>query len=276
MTRILLHPGFHKCATSSAQDFLHENRERIWPTTAIARPDRLRDLSMIVFRYEDSRDPELLETLTEAMRGLLRDIHLTPKRNLILSCENLLGRMPQCAEGAPYPVAVPVLRALTSAFDVIDGPHDLTVYLSTRDQDDWLRSVWGHLARKRRGVRITDDLPAFRARFSGVSLTDQVAQIREELPALDIRAEDIDALADAPFGVGQPFLDMMRLPPEKRAACTPPKHSHRGPELALATKLIELNRSDLGPDALHAAKDRLIETHAEAHATPVENEDEQA
>jgi hypothetical protein len=275
MTRILLHLGFHKCATSSAQAFLHENRERIWPTCALALPYRLRPIANKVFWYRFERDEAALADLQASMRAFIRDLNLTPNRNLILSSENLLGQMPLGTLDEPYPIAVPVVRALTSAFEAIAWPCELTVYFSTRAHDDWVRSVWGHQARKRRNVRITDDLETFRARLSKVSLHDQLARIRAALPDLHIVSEDIDALAGAPFGVAQPFVDFLRLPPAKLAEFTPPPRANQGPGLALAEQLIELNRSDLDPDALHAAKDALIGAHFGSAQELDDDEEEQ-
>ncbi len=275
MTRILLHLGFHKCATSSAQAFLHENRQRIWPTTALALPYRLRGIAKKVFWYRFERDDAALADLHASMRTFISELNLTPRRNLILSSENLLGQMPLGTLDEPYPIAVPVVRALTSAFEMLDWPYELTVYFSTRNHEDWVRSVWGHQARKRRNVRITDDLDTFQARLSKVTLQEQFARIQTALPNLTITSADIDALADKPFGVAQPFVDFLALPQAKIAEFTPAPRANQGPGLALAEQMIELNRSDLGPDALHAAKDALIASHFGPGAGPDDDEEEQ-
>ncbi|TRW97571.1 hypothetical protein FNJ84_08690 [Paracoccus sp. M683] len=262
MTRIFVHAGFHKTGTKTVQHFLHQNGPVIWPRSAIVLPSRLRQVTRIGFWYQDLPEPGLLDQWQEAMETFLRSLDLAPAkpgkagRDLIISAENLLGRMPNQVGPDPYPVAVDLLDRLIRALGVLPQPAETTVYLSQRQPQDWLRSVHSHLALKSR-IRLREDLDQFTARLGQLSLADQARHIAAALPVRVI-THDIATLAEAPFGIAQPFVDFLNLPAAALARLTPVGHVYRSAAPELVAALIALNNSALDGDALVAAKQALI------------------
>ncbi len=257
--RVFLHAGCHKTATTSAQGFLFHNRQRIWPHAALILPKRAQPVTRAVHGYLDDPTPVGLSAITGAMADLLAEMDLTPKRRLLVSAENLLGRMPMGLSPDPYPRAAPILRALLAGFERLGWPVEITIYLSTRPQAAWVESVWAHQLRKDHLFALTDDLPEFAARLSRVPLTEQIAQIAAALPDLTLQTHDLSDLAKAPFGPGQPFLDFLNLPAEKRAAFVAVPPGQIAPPRAISAELLALNRSGLDRRALAAAKRMLLE-----------------
>ena len=152
-------------------------------------------------------------------------------------------------------MATDLLERLIRALRVLPPPNEVTLYLSLRPQAQWLRSLHSHLALK--DVRLRDDLAQFSARFPG-TITDEVPRIAAALPGLRILTRDIATLAQAPFGIAQPFVDFLDLPPDDLARLVPPGHVYRSADPALVDQLIDLNRSRLDAEALRAAKQQLI------------------
>lgn len=258
MMRVFLHAGCHKTATTTAQGFLFHNRERIWPHAALILPQRAQPVTRAVHHYLDEPTSTGLVQITQTMAAVLAEMTLTPRRTILISAENLLGRMPMGLTPEPYPDAAPILRALVSAFQGLGWPVEVTLYLSTRPQADWAESVWAHQLRKDHLFPLTDDLPEFAARLSRVPLAEQVARIAAALPDMTLISHDLSDLTRAPFGPGQPFLDFLDLPAEKCAAFVPVPPGQIAPPRATSAALLALNRSELERKALAAAKRALL------------------
>lgn len=237
--RVLLHPGFHKTATTTAQGFLQENSALIWPHAALVLPARIRPVSAAVFAGGD---------VAGAMRDFLAGLALSPRRTVIISAENLLGPMPRGTAALPYPAAVPALRAILGAFGELGWPVETTLYLSTRDTAGWTESLWAHHARKDRAEPFTDGLETFRARIP--PLAAEVARIRDAFPGLPLLTRDTREFAALPFGPGQPFVDFLGIDAPFRAIAP------RNPSLPrdVTEAFLDLNRTREGAALLRAKR----------------------
>ncbi|PYF11040.1 hypothetical protein C8J30_103135 [Rhodobacter viridis] len=269
--QVFLHLGFHKTGTSSAQMFLHENRELIWPRAALVLPGRIREVAHAVFAHHYDRDATSLAAITAAMRAFLGTMTLGPNRRILISSENLLGPMPRGVTPAPYPDAAAILRALIAGFAHFDWPVQVTLYLSTRAQGPWVDSLWAHQVRKDQPIPFTEDLESFRARMNRVSQGEQLDILRRNLAGVKLVTQDLSGFDGLPFGAGQPFLDFLALTPEQRAAFQPVFRRNVSPPRAVTEALLALNRQGLGEAELAAAKRALL---AEAGAETMSEEDE--
>ncbi|MFV0410187.1 MAG: hypothetical protein ACK5LJ_10980 [Paracoccus sp. (in: a-proteobacteria)] len=263
MTRVFVHAGFHKTGTKTVQQFLHENGPVIWPRSALVLPARLREVTTkIGFWYQDLPEPDLLDLWQSTMEAFLQSLDLAPGtngrpgRDLIVSAENMIGRMPNGSGPRPYPVAVELLDRLLRALRVLPPPNEITIYLSLRPHQQWVRSIHSHLALK--NIRLRDDLEQFAAQMSQTSITDEAQRIIDALPAARVITHDIGRLNDEPFGIAQPFVDFLGLPAANLARLTLPRHVYRSADPALVARLIELNRSKLDSASLAHAKKDLI------------------
>ncbi|WP_295048877.1 hypothetical protein [uncultured Paracoccus sp.] len=262
MTRVFLHAGFHKTGTKSLQHFLRQNGAIIRPSADFVLPEDLRDITRLGFWYQDLPDPQLLAQMQTALQRVFARCELTQpgqnRRKLIISAENLLGRLPDGETDRLYPAATDLLRTAVQSLSVLPPPVDIVVYLSLRRQDDWVRSLHGHLAMKQRRIRLTDDLAQFSARLDREPLRDVAARIVVAFSPRQTVMRDITELASAPFGIAQPIVDFLDLPPDQRARLQPLQHLHRSADPRLVGDLIALNRSPFDADALAAAKNARI------------------
>lgn len=256
MTRVLLHAGFHKTGTTSAQDFLDRNRALIRPYAAILLHPPLTSVAHWVRDYALLPDRRRLQVITEEFAEALAREPLDG-RDLIISHEELCGPMPLGDAAQAYPHAVPLLGALIAAFWGA-GLTDLHLHFSLRDQAEWVNSVYSHQVRKQSKVRLTEDRDRFTARLMACRLEDQVAAIRAALPDIPITASDL-AQAEGVFGPAQPFVAFLRLPPVVTARLSPPHRLMVAPDRELLARMLELNRSDLPDEALAAAKKALLQ-----------------
>lgn len=256
--QVLLHLGFHKTATSTAQAFLHENRALIWPRAALALPGRMKPVEQAVFAHGFAPSAASAQGITAAMRAFLAGLTLTPKRRLIISAENLLGPMPVGLSAAPYPEAVASLRAILAGFDGLDWPVSVTVYFSTRAQAAWGESLWAHQVRKDQLIPFSESLSDFRARLDRVPLADQLAQLRAALPETQITTHDVADFDTMRFGAGQPFVDFLALPKQVQDQFRPVPRANAAPPHAVTEELLALNRSGLFDLDLSAAKAAVL------------------
>ena len=258
MTRVLLHPGFHKTGTKSVQQFLSANGPVIWPHAALILPDRIRAITQLAFASTRNPTADILALLGDEMRRFLATLSLSrkggkPPRDIIISAENLAGPMPR-GDGPGYPALQAILTALTAALHDSAGAREVTIYLSLRDQQDWARSVHAHHARRLSGLRLTDGVDQMTAALARFPLAQQAALT---VPGATVLAADIATFAAQPFGIAQPFVDFLRLPPDAVARLTPVQYLHRT-DPALTDQVMALNRSALDDAALEQAKRALL------------------
>ncbi|WP_300517184.1 hypothetical protein [Aliiroseovarius sp.] len=258
--RIILHPGFHKTGTTTVQKCLHMNGPQIWPSTALGLGFKFPDLLHASRGFSTWRDPFTLEKFALRMGAFLAQLDLPPDRKLVISAEELAGHLPGRRDVPDYS-ALPELMARAVEVFEAQYPHgiDLTICLSTRAADTWLDSAW---AEHVKASRMVLDLDAFRARHAAAAdLGGMVAAVRDAVdhPVVSWRLEDT---WDMPLGPAQPLIDLIGLPPANRAAMIPaPEQNARMPREVLE-EMLELNRSDLEPDALKAAKQAAAARHA--------------
>ncbi|RNF33588.1 hypothetical protein [Paracoccus methylarcula] len=255
MTRVLLHLGLHKTGTTSLQKFLEDNRAAIEPAAAILLPAQTREISRWAWRFHQLGDRDVLQVIREDFQQLLAALPLGD-RDLIISDENLLGPMPRAQGADPYPHAATLIDTYRETLQILPKPPRLTVWLTTRDPQDWAISIHAHLARKIRAVRLTEDRDNFSARLAGNGFERTLTAIPAALPDLDLQVNGMEALADQPFGLAQVFVDFLNLPDNRMLR--PATHHHRSPAPELIDRLIALNRSDLDEDALAAAKQAML------------------
>lgn len=255
MTRVLLHAGFHKTGTTSAQDFLDRNRDLLSPHAVILLHPPLTSLAHWVRDYALIPDPERLQVISEEFAETLSLARLDG-RDLIVSHEELCGPMPLADATQPYPHAVPLLQALIRGLASL-GAVELQLHFTLRDQAAWVASVYGHQLRKQTKVRLTEGRDSFTARLMGCRLDAQVATIRAALPGIHITTSDLDQ-SDGPFGPASAFVDFLRLPPDIIARLAPPRRMMVAPGSEVLQQMLDLNRSDLDADALADAKKAVI------------------
>lgn len=253
--RVIVHAGFHKTGTTSAQRFLLANGKYIWPRCAMVLPGRLRGgAATLAVRYSRFPTKVLLDSFAADLRATLAAINAGEKRSILISDENLAGRMPGRDGQVGYTATPALMAQAEQVIHDVFGTSDITYHFTTRQPDDWLHSTYRHNLRT---SRLTLDWDDYAAGFGPAADLDGVVRAVQEAVTGRVQAADLGAL-DGPEGPAAPLLDLIALPDHLRRNLAPNPMQNQGPDTGLAAQLLDLNRSALSDDAVAAAKALLL------------------
>ena len=240
--RFLVHSGFHKTGTSSLQGFLDMHSQALSPFFYGFGRDTAPELDIAAKAYARRPFPWRLLAFRKKLHAQLE---LLPKdQNVVLSMESLSGLMPGHKTfgggmARDYSTtAIPMARVLLDEIrQVLGQDTEIIFLLTTREKDDWLRSVHGHLLRS---IRMTDDLDAFQAKFADLpSLPDQVNSIARSLKGIRVEQAALEDYTLARTGPARAVLDLMEVPNALRKMLepTPRANLQAGPHLRVGSVL---------------------------------------
>ncbi|WP_170344779.1 hypothetical protein [Ruegeria atlantica] len=260
MRRVLLHLGLHKTGMTAAQSFLHENRKLIWPRFALVLPYKTRNsgLSEAATRHSLYRLDSTLAGFGSHLHAFLDDLGFGARRGLILSEENFAGLRPSRNKREGYGAAPELAETLVSVVRrrFLGNQTDITIYISLRARDQWLRSLWAHDLQKSRMVQ---DLDAFSSDLAHLpSLQETADAVRNRLPSVTVRTEWMEALQNHRLGAGAPLAEFLNLPPELSSQLVGPAHGTPAFSDDVLQEILALNRSSLDDAAMIAQKKALI------------------
>ncbi len=260
MRRVLLHLGLHKTGTTVAHSFLYKNRKLIWPHFSLILPYKTRKtgLADAATRHSIYRMNNTLAEFKAGAGDLLQSTDFATRRGLILSEENFAGLRSSRNSAEGYAALPELASALVELIrDRLQGdPLDITIYLSLRQQEDWLYSLWAHDLRR---ARLVQDFEGFRATLDHLPPLHETADaLQRRLPGVKVKTEWLEDLRKQRFGPGAPFAEFLDLPSDKAMhLVTPEPHSAR-PQDDVLMELLELNRSALDDGALMAQKKAIL------------------
>ncbi|MCC6306225.1 MAG: hypothetical protein IT545_13660 [Rhodobacteraceae bacterium] len=215
---VFLHAGFHKTGTTSFQALLAANRARL-PVALVNHTDAgVRRLRAAVYAYRPDRDAATGPAVAAAV-GALAAPH--PGR-LLVSSEFLTGPVPAPKRSGPvYGTAADLLRWAREGL----GGRPVAVWLSTRDRDLWLTSLFRHLLASR-GLRLSE--AAFRALpgFAAFTWEGVIADIRSRFGPVEVFA--MEAGLDPRLGPGTAMLARLGLDAAALAAWEPAGRRNAG------------------------------------------------
>ena len=253
--RVIVHAGFHKTGTTSAQRFLRANGKHIWPRCALVLPGRLRKgAARMATRFSRLRTNGLLSEFAHDLHDVLSAID-AGNRAILISDENLAGRMPG-RDGHPDYSATPTLmaKAETVIHDVFGADADVTFHFTTRPPDAWLLSSYKHNLRT---SRLVMDLGEYRETIAPAADLARVVGDVDAATQGHISTRDLADLT-GDFGPAEPLIDLINLPAHLRKRLTPHPRFNAGPDDGMIDALLDLNRSALSDDALATAKADLL------------------
>lgn len=148
MRRVILHLGFHKTGSSSVQELLRANRDRLAPRIAclIRKDPELRGLEAACKAFD--RAPNLLTRarLRRQWRRLTGRLEDAAAETVIVSSEDLMGRIPSERDAAAiYSNSATIIGTLQGATPEVE----LHAVFYTRDGAAWRDSLYRHLVRTR-------------------------------------------------------------------------------------------------------------------------------
>jgi len=254
--KILIHPGFHKTGTSSIQQMLWVNRVRLAPHLGVLLLRHLRPAAKICMAYARDQNPLRLTDMVEVMDEVLAQNDLSPSqiggRDLVLSCEGLVGHLPGFPNVDTYAVAPITIAFLTGYFEDRFPFADVQVVLTTREAEGWLYSAWRHhlLAH-----RMRMDWPAFERRFRpAADLLAVIRDVNDAISPVPLFTLDLEAASAHALGPGGALLEMVRLPRATRAALQQVDPVSLGCDAKTAAALLALNLSGQPDDVVKARK----------------------
>ncbi|MGJ8611804.1 MAG: hypothetical protein ACSHWY_11955 [Octadecabacter sp.] len=257
---MIVHAGFHKTGTTSAQHYLRANGKHLWKRCALVLSGKLRNnAAKMAVRYSRYGTDGLLDQyeadLYATLSALDMDVDGSEDRKLLISDENLSGRMPG-RDGQMDYGATPALMARTEDVicDVFGVETDVIFVFTTRAPDAWLHSTYKHNLRT---SRLTMDAAEYAETFRAAADLNGAAQAVAAAVTGAVYTVDIADLTGVE-GPAQPLIDLIDLPPHRRAALTPHPVQNIGPHDGVIADFLALNRSDLTDDALRAAKKDLL------------------
>lgn len=259
--KVIVHAGYHKTGTTSLQDFLYDNRYLLAPYLRYYGKNDFRQAGADARIYAQKPFPWRLYRFRQSLRRFLAD--LPEGRPIVLSRETFSGAMPghrriggamiRSYHRPARRLAGVIIGELRRRFgqDV-----DITFFYTTREREDWIRSVHGHLLRS---IRLRDDFATFRARFPALSGPEEEARrMAEALAPVPVVQAALEDYRDHPHGLASALLDLVDMPKLARAPLQKARRSNRGQDAALREAFLALNRKGGGRAALKAAKEKLL------------------
>jgi hypothetical protein len=253
--RIVIHAGFHKTGTSSAQQVLRINRLLLKPYMRSILKGLMPDLTHAARGYSTWRDPLTLTKFCHRFQALLARNANMPRRTLCLSAEELAGHLPGRGTLAAY-TAAPVLAAEMARLAGQVYPRaELVFYYSTRAPDSWLRSAyWEHV----KSSSLTMGWAEFGETYGAAGDLDHIVDnIANALPhkVHKTRLEDSTGL---PAGPATPLLDLCGVPAGLWPKLTVPPPANEQRDEAVLLALLAANRDYPDPEARDAAKQAIL------------------
>lgn len=254
--RVIVHAGFHKTGTTSAQSFLRANGKHIRPRCFLLLPGRVRKgAARMAVRYSRFGTAGLLDAFVDDLHATLSALDQTSERKVLISDENMAGRMPG-RDGQMGYSATPELmaRAEDVICDVFGVETDVVFHFTTRAPQSWLRSTYKHNLRT---SRLVMDEAEYTETYANAADLAGVTEAVAKAVTGTVSSTDLADLTGAE-GAAQPLIDLIGLPPHRRAKLVPQPSENTGPDDAQISDLLALNQSKLSDEDLIVAKANLL------------------
>lgn len=254
--RVLLHAGFHKTGTTTLQQALLRNRRALSPHLRLIPREDLMPAGRTARAWSAGRDPMEMALFRYELAQAVEGWGRSDPRPVVLSQEDLCGNMPGRHGVESYAAAAPLMQAMAETLTELYPQARPELYFSTRAPETWLASVY---AQHLRAMRMTLSAEEFAERYRAAADLDAVVdEIAETLAPLPVHRAALEDSRDRPLGPLDPLLDLLELPDDMRAGLDPQPPANTAPPPGCAAELLILNRSDLGDEALRAAKRDLL------------------
>lgn len=249
MPRIVIHAGFHKTGTTTVQNTLRQNADALRPFLSIYLKPKMKALCEAARAASQTPDDLNMSLLRYEAASLAED-WLTDDRTILLASEDLAGHMPGRRGLKTYDRTAAVITAMIEGFEAVIPKPDVALIFTTRAAAPWLSSCY---AQHLKATRIKIDEAEYLRKFaSSADLARIVNTVREQL-AYPVQSIAVEACT-GPLGPLDPVLALAGIAPAQRDTLTPAPNANLRPSPEKLAKLLELNRSDLSPEALKVAK----------------------
>lgn len=261
MTRVIVHAGFYKTGTTSLQHFLAINRTALAPYLAYYGKADFMQAGARARIY--AQRPFIWRRLAfkHAFRRFLNTIPNAPV--IVLSRESFSGAMPGHRNivgrtiSTQHATATTLAREIIRALQVRFGPGtDVEFLYTTRDREDWMRSVYGHLLRS---IHLATDYTKFRDGFANLPGPQADAhQIATSIAPIPVHTARLEDYADHREGPAAAVLDILRIPEHVRKLLKPASAKNLGQPDQVQSEFLHLNRGNRNKQDLKAIKDGML------------------
>jgi len=253
MKRVLIHAGFHKTGTTSAQAFLRENREVLHKNTRLILRHQLKQTFPRANEYSRTGSLKQLQRFQNNFSAILADIPSDDDRQIVISEENLAGQMPGKKGVYGYDALPPLLNAMLECLNTaFTTPPEVTVYFSTRETEGWIKSIWQHSVM---AERITDSLAEMQTKLRPAADQKQTLRnLQSFFPKLPIQSRQMEDLRNTYYGLATPLIEWMRLSDLQHSKLIPVNTRNPSPAIEISERLRDMNASKLDDETLQNAK----------------------
>lgn len=262
MTRIIVHAGFHKTGTTSLQHYFSAHRDvfKQWfdyygQNDFKSAGSRARIYAQKPFFWRRMR-------WRSAMKAFLASV---PDADcIVLSRETFCGVMPghrdwrgrviQDFKTAGIPLCKDLIALLRGRF----GQNAQIDFLfTTRAQEPWIKSVYGHLLRS---IHLTTEFEEFRADFPNlIDLREEAIEMANALEPLGVTVTQmaLEDFRNAPQGPATAIFAMLKLDAKDLEHLPKSKRANLRQSAELEAVFLRLNRSGKLKSELKKIKDEL-------------------
>ncbi len=262
--RVLIHAGFHKTGTTSLQDFLKLNRDALSEHFDYYGKNDILNSGSSARLYSQRPFPWRLARFRRTLRRFLDGI--PANRSMVLSRETFAGGMPghrRFSGGlmtSYTPAAIPLAKTIVAELRRKYGAKaEIILLYTTRNREDWIKSVHGHLLRS---IRLKLDFEAFRAQFTNLpDPKNEATKIAAAMAPIRVEHRALEDYRLAPEGPARAILDIMEIPQDVRDMLQSAPRSNTGQPLDLRHTFLQLNRHIRAKSELQTRKTALLHAH---------------
>jgi hypothetical protein len=223
---VYLHLGFHKTGSKSVQELIRRHRERLGGSiNCLLQSDaELLNLEKMCKAFDRRPSRGSRNRLTAAWTELCARIHADKTAAWLISCENLLGRIPSNRDDSKiYTNSGEIFSCVRQAEPDLD--FVLCFYL--RDTQRWVDSLYRHLV-KTRGLAMP--FPQFRAlpKFSSPSTLREAAGRIAETAGLRMMTFEFESDTGTRLGPGTSLLRSIGVGDDELEAWQPIERQNVG------------------------------------------------
>ena len=264
MTRVIIHPGFHKTGTTSLQQFLDLNANALAPHVRVIMKPQMEDVAKCARDCSNHAGfgsfllgPIRRATFRRQFADLLVRSPLEQGQILLISCEALVGRMPGRDNVKAFDAAAGLAKDMAHVAERHFGSDlDLTFFYTTRSAKSWMKSAYSHLLHQ---SRFTLSEAEFLAKYKRAGNLDEITHAITKVAAPHrLITSALEETASQPFGPATDLLKLLELPEEVIKNLEAARHLNRKLTNAELDKLKRINSKDVDETELSLMKRRFI------------------
>jgi len=264
MTRVIIHPGFHKTGTTSLQRFLEINADALSPfVRVVLKPEMedvaksARDCSNVTGARGLLRRSRVRAAFKSQFTNLLNRLSLEEGQILLISCEALVGRMPGRDKVMAFDAAAGLAKDMRDVTLNHFGPEvDLTFLYTTRQQQSWMRSAYSHLLQQSR-FTLTEEEFAHKYARTG-DLDTIISQIRKAISPRPLVESRLEVTSPQHFGPASALLQLLDLPTDVMDTLVLAKQLNTGLDEIEQARMRTFNAQDIDDGDLSLKKRRYL------------------